>query len=74
MAGKKELTILISHDGTVTVEVEGAQGASCLDLTRDIEQAIGLVREREKKAAFYEGEAEKKARREEIREESRDVF
>jgi hypothetical protein len=61
MARKKELTILISHDGTVTLEVDGVRGASCLELTHDIEAALGFVREREKKPAFYERQRGKAA-------------
>jgi hypothetical protein len=56
MARKNELLILISQDGTVTVEVDGVRGASCLDLTGELEESLGLVRERERKPAFYEGE------------------
>jgi hypothetical protein len=51
---KQELDIEISSDGTVTINVQGAKGSSCLDLTKDIEESLGLVLEREKKSSFYE--------------------
>jgi hypothetical protein len=54
MAQKQEMEIQIANDGTVTINVQGAKGSSCLDLTRDLEEALGLVLEREKKPSFYE--------------------
>ncbi len=54
MPGKQELEISISNDGEVSINVQGAKGSSCLDLTKEIEESIGVVIEREKKASFYE--------------------
>lgn len=54
MAKKEELEITISNDGTVTINVQGAKGSSCLDLTKDLEEALGMVVKREKKSSFYE--------------------
>jgi hypothetical protein len=53
-----EIEIVVSKDGTVTVEAKGAVGAGCLDLTRAIEQALGEVESRECKVEFYESVAE----------------
>jgi hypothetical protein len=58
MAEKQELEICIAHDGTVTINVQGAKGKACLELTRDIEEALGVVVEREKKPSFYEEDKE----------------
>jgi hypothetical protein len=58
---KKELLIHISQEGQVSIEVEGVQGASCLDVTQDLEDSLGRVRERIKKPAFYETNAEEAA-------------
>ena len=49
-----EIEIVVSADGTVTVEVLGVVGASCLDLTRALEEALGTVESRSCKTAFYE--------------------
>ena len=49
-----EIQIVVSADGTVTVEALGVVGASCLDLTRAIEQALGEVESRECKVEFHE--------------------
>ncbi|HPA11173.1 MAG TPA: DUF2997 domain-containing protein [Treponemataceae bacterium] len=54
MSGKQELEITISNDGEVSINVHGAKGSSCLDLTKEIEESIGVVTEREKKSSFYE--------------------
>jgi hypothetical protein len=54
MMKKQELDIEISSDGNVTINVQGAKGTSCLDLTKDLEESLGFVMERETKASFYE--------------------
>ncbi len=54
MSKKQELEISISETGEVTVNVIGAKGKSCLDLTKDLEESLGTVTAREEKASFYE--------------------
>lgn len=56
MTKKQELDIQIAHDGTVTINVLGEKGKSCLDLTRDLEESLGVVLNRETKSSFYEQE------------------
>jgi len=53
---KQELDIQIAYDGTVTINVIDGKGKSCLDLTRDLEESLGVVLDRETKASFYEQE------------------
>jgi hypothetical protein len=53
---KQEMEIQIAHDGTVTVNVLNAKGKSCLDLTRELEESLGVVLNRETKSSFYEQE------------------
>jgi len=53
---KQELDIQIAADGTVTVNVLNAKGKSCLDLTRELEESLGVVLNRETKSSFYEQE------------------
>ena len=48
------IEIVVSLDGTVTVEALGVVGASCIDLTRALEEALGTVESRECKTSFYE--------------------
>ena len=56
MAKKQELDIHIAHDGTVTLNVLSEKGKTCLDLTQDLEESLGVVLARETKPAFYEQE------------------
>jgi hypothetical protein len=51
---KQELEITITTHGEVVIDVQGSHGKSCLEATRDLEEALGTVREREKKPSFYE--------------------
>jgi len=56
MSKKQELDIQIAHDGTVTINVIDGKGKSCLDLTQDLEESLGIVLDRETKASFYDQE------------------
>ena len=49
-----EIEIVVSKDGTITVEAKGVVGAGCLDLTKAIENALGEVESRSCKTEFYE--------------------
>ena len=49
-----EIEIVVSADGTVTVEALGAVGAGCLELTKALEEALGTVESRACKTEFYE--------------------
>ena len=62
-----EIEVIISSDGTVTVEVKGAAGPGCLDLTRAIEEALGEVESRSCKVEFFESaEAGEQLRQREV--------
>jgi hypothetical protein len=37
----EEIEIFIEKDGRVRIEVRGAKGMACLDLTRELEAALG---------------------------------
>jgi len=44
----QEIDVFIEKDGQVRIEVQGVKGMSCLDLTKDLEDALGgQVEERE---------------------------
>lgn len=55
---KDELEISITKDGEVSLNVIGAKGKKCLDLSKDIEEALGIVTSRETKPQFYEQDSE----------------
>jgi hypothetical protein len=55
MAEKKELEITIGPDGEVSVLVKCIKGASCVDETRFLEEALGnAVESRELTDEYYE--------------------
>ncbi len=56
MARKDELEISINSDGEVSINVIGSKGKKCLDLTKDLEEALGIVTQRETKPQFYEND------------------
>jgi len=37
----QEIDVLIDKDGQVKIEVRGVKGMSCLDLTKQLEEALG---------------------------------
>lgn len=41
MSKKEELEISISNTGEVTINVIGAKGKSCIDMTKDLEESHG---------------------------------
>ena len=50
----QELEITIDKEGRVQVAVRGVKGEGCLGLTKNIENAVGTVEEREYTAEYYE--------------------
>lgn len=52
--GKKGMTIVISSDGRVTIEVKGVAGPSCLELTKFLERSLGQVAERRFTSEYYQ--------------------
>lgn len=50
----QEMEITIDKEGKILVKVNGAHGAECLAMTKNIEEAIGVVEERIYVPAYYE--------------------
>jgi hypothetical protein len=51
----QEIDLFIEKDGRVRIEVRGAKGQSCLDLTKALEAALGgQIESREMTAESYE--------------------
>ena len=48
------IKFLIKQDGTVTEEVMGAVGKECENLTRTIEEKLGVVQRVEHKPEYYQ--------------------
>jgi hypothetical protein len=52
---KQDIQITISPTGEVSFQVKGIKGASCIDETRFLEEALGnTVVERERTSEYYE--------------------
>ncbi|HAN32080.1 MAG TPA: hypothetical protein DCQ06_10825 [Myxococcales bacterium] len=53
MAKRREIQFTIDDEGNVSLQVKGVEGADCESLTRDIEEALGVVRSRERTSEYY---------------------
>ena len=51
---QQSIKFVIKQDGTVTEEVMGAVGKECENLTRNIEEKLGVVEVVEHKAEYYQ--------------------
>lgn len=56
MAEKQELEITINKKGDVQIHVQGVDGKSCLEMTKELEEALGIVTLRENTSEFYKQE------------------
>lgn len=56
MPNREELEISISNTGEVTINVLGHKGKSCLNMTKDLEESLGIIKAIEKKPEFYQQE------------------
>ena len=62
MADKTELEITIGPDGEVRIVTHGLKGQACLAETKDLEKALGEVKQREKTREFYQEEDKARTR------------
>lgn len=53
---KHEIDLIFTPDGEVTLQVKGAKGKKCIKLTKELEEELGLIIEREKTSEYYEEE------------------
>lgn len=59
MSEIQEIDVIVSPDGTVKLEVRGAQGKKCLKLTEEVEKLLGgAVVERVHTDEYYREEIE----------------
>lgn len=54
MAQRREIQFTIDADGNVSLQVLGVKGADCEKLTREMEEALGLVQSRERTSEFWQ--------------------
>ncbi len=55
---KQEIEVTIGPDGQVTLRPRGVQGPACLDLTKELEAALGEVTSRELTSEYYQSGVE----------------
>jgi hypothetical protein len=60
VAEKAELEITIGPDGQVRIVTHGLTGQACLTETKELEKAVGEVKQREKTREFYVRESRTK--------------
>jgi len=51
---REEITVMVTPDGRATVTVKGVGGQRCEELTAELELALGIVRERQRTAEYYQ--------------------
>jgi len=50
----KKMIVHIDRDGATHIRVEGGEGDDCLLFTRSLEEALGVVQQREFTAEYHE--------------------
>lgn len=53
MANRHDLEINISDSGEVEITVKGVAGTSCTEITKDLEDMLGIVTDRGKTSEYY---------------------
>jgi hypothetical protein len=64
---KKGKIIVEITDEEITLEVEGVKGKACIDLTRPLEEELGVVEERKLTREYYERETQSQRQRHRIK-------
>jgi hypothetical protein len=59
----QELEIVINENGETTIRVRGVHGAECRDVTKELEEQLGTLRERELTGEYYESRHEEERTR-----------
>lgn len=54
MAQKVELEVEIAPDGEVSFTVKGLKGHGCMDLAKQLEEALGEIQEKTRTPEYYE--------------------
>ena len=51
---KTDIVFDIDEDGNITITVEGVKGQDCTKITRELEEAFGIVTDREFTSEYYQ--------------------
>jgi acylphosphatase len=51
---KTDIVFNIDDDGNITITVEGVKGQDCTKITQELEEAFGIVTDREFTSEYYQ--------------------
>ena len=54
MAQRREIQFTIDENGEVSIQVVGVKGAACEQLTREMEEALGIVKNRQRTSEYWQ--------------------
>jgi uncharacterized protein YaiE (UPF0345 family) len=54
MAQRREIQFTIDDNGEVSIQVLGVKGAECEKLTREMEEALGIVKVRQHTSEYWQ--------------------
>jgi hypothetical protein len=54
MAERREIQFTIDDNGDVSIQVLGVKGAECERLTREMEEALGIVKARQHTSEYWQ--------------------
>lgn len=54
MAQRREIQFTIDDNGEVSIQVLGVKGADCERLTREMEEALGIVQTRQHTSEYWQ--------------------
>lgn len=54
MAQRREIQFTIDDNGEVSIQVLGVKGAECEKLTREMEEALGIVKARQHTSEYWQ--------------------
>ncbi len=54
MAQRREIQFTIDDNGEVSIQVLGVKGADCEKLTREMEEALGIVKTRQHTSEYWQ--------------------
>jgi len=56
MAVKEEIEFTIGPDGDIGIQVKGTKGKKCTDLTKDLIEALGMIKNTNYTSEYYQQE------------------
>ncbi|MHA3774521.1 DUF2997 domain-containing protein [Verrucomicrobiota bacterium sgz303538] len=55
MNGKRSIEVTVQPTGKITIDAVGFKGADCEQATRYLEEALGVVADKQKKPEYHQG-------------------